>query len=148
MEDPMIILEANSTHQIERSVEKVDFNAQGASQQPGVGSRTQSSNRICERAAKKGARKSMLGWLEKKAIESAIEAGRIFEKTSATAKPKIESVSRTALQAAGDISESVANTLLGMSKKARIAAFRNMPNARIMQLLIGIPSGKAILSQA
>jgi len=118
----MIILEGNA-QQIETS------------RRAGTGNGSQSWNRIGQRAAKKGAGKSMLRWLGEKATESAMIAAEVFEKATTSAKPKVESASRTALQAAGDISESVALKLLGMSKAARIAALRNMPHTGVAQLL-------------
>lgn len=128
----MITLEGKVIQGTGRSLEKVCGDARGRDDKR----QSQSWGRISDRAAKRGARRGMLGWLEQKAIESAIEAGRGIERAAAAVKPKIESASQTALQAAGDISESVAITLLGMSKAARVAAMRNMPHARVLQLLI------------
>jgi hypothetical protein len=90
----------------------------------------------------------MLRWLDQKATDSATIAAQVFGMATAAAKPKFDSVSRAALETAGDISETIAIKLLGMSKAARIATLRNMPYTRVAQLLIELEREGAVRSSA
>jgi hypothetical protein len=127
----MIILEGTSMQRTDCSIEEVRGEVIGTIST----NESQTWARISERAVKKGARKSMVGWLSQKAPESANKAAHALAQAAAAAKPQLQSASRTVLKAAGSASENLAMKLLGLSKAARIAALRSMPNAHIAQLV-------------